>query len=220
MSQLKIGILGTGIVGQTLGTGFVQAGYDVKMGSREPYGEKVMHWVNGNGPRASSGTFAETAAWGELIVLATLGAAVESVIRLADPQHFVDKTVIDATNPLVFQPGKPPALSVGFSDSCGEMIQRLLPGAKVVKAYNTVGAQQMIHPQFEGGPPDMFICGDDAGAKLVVEDVCRKFGWNPVDMGGIEVCRYLEPMAMVWIRYALKGEGWNPNHAFKLLHKH
>lgn len=219
MSQMKIGILGTGIVGQTLGTGFIQAGHDVKMGSREAFGEKAMHWVHGNGPRASSGTFAETAQWGDVIVLATLGAAAESVIHLADPANFMGKVVIDATNPLVFEPGKAPTLSVGFSDSCGEMIQRLLPGARVVKAFNTVGAQQMIHPQFEGGPPDMFICGDDPSAKETVAGICKEFGWNSIDIGGIEASRYLEPLAMVWIRYALKGEGWSPNHAFKLLHK-
>lgn len=219
MSQLKVGILGTGIVGQTLGTGFLQAGHDVKLGTREPFGDKAMHWVKANGPRASSGTFAETAQWGDLIVLATLGSAAESVVHLAGPASFAGKVVMDTTNPLVFEPGKPPTLSIGFSDSCGEMIQRLMPEASVVKAFNTVGAQQMIHPQFQGGPPDMFICGEDLEAKRLIEGICKEFGWNSIDMGGIEACRYLEPLAMVWIRYALKGEGWSPNHAFKLLHK-
>ncbi|HEX6178576.1 MAG TPA: DNA-binding protein, partial [Thermoanaerobaculia bacterium] len=124
--------------------------------------------------------------------------------------------VIDATNPLDFSKGTP-RLFVGHSDSLGERVQRAIPRARVVKAFNTVGNAHMIHPQFPGGPPDMFIGGDDAGAKELVSQICKHFGWEVVDLGGIETSRHLEPMCMVWVLHGIRSGGWN--HAFKMLHK-
>ncbi|HEY6224599.1 MAG TPA: hypothetical protein VIW26_12505 [Gemmatimonadales bacterium] len=145
-------------------------------------------------------------------------SGTENVIRLAGPDNFAGKVVIDTTNPLDSSHGPPPRLAVGFDDSAGEQVQRWLPQARVVKAFNIVGNAFMVQPQFPGGPPDMFICGNDAAAKQTVTDICRSFGWpGALDLGGIEMARYLEPLAMVWIVYGFGTGSWN--HAFKLLRK-
>lgn len=219
---MKIGVLGSGDVGRVLGAGFAKSGHDVKLGSREPKQDKIREWVGKAGSKASAGSFSEAAAFGEVVVLAVLGAAAESVIKLADPTNFAGKVVIDATNPLDFAgvdfaKGIGPKMFVGLTDSLGERVQQLLPQAKVVKAFNTVGNPHMVKPDFPGGPPDMFICGNDAQAKQTVTNLLKEFGWPAVDIGGIEGARYLEALAMVWISYFFKtGAG---NHAFKLLRK-
>src|SRR5712692_3391188 len=184
---MKIGILGTGDVGRVLGSGFVALGHEVKMGSRDPGGEKVKTWVAKTGKGTSAGSFAEAASFAEVAVLATLWSGTENALRLADPNNLAGKVVIDATNPLVFTPGPLPSLALGHTDSGGEQVQRWLPKARVVKCFNIVGNANMVNPQFPGGPPDMFICGNDANAKKTVTDVCRAFGWPVIDIGGIEV---------------------------------
>ncbi len=214
---MKIGILGSGEVGRALGSGFAGIGDDVKIGSRDPQKPEVAEWVRKTGDRASSATFAETAAWCDLAVLATLWSGTESALRLADAAHLRGKVVIDLVNPLLFEPGKPPALAVGHTDSAGEQIQRWLPESHVVKAFNTVGHAHMVNPDFPGGPPDMFLCGDDKQAKATVGEICRKFGWGVVDVGGIQGARLLEPMCLVWIGETMRTG--SPNHAFKLLRK-
>jgi hypothetical protein len=214
---MKVGVLGTGDVGQALGKAFLALGHEVRMGAREANNEKAKAWVAANGAKASQGTFAAAARFGELIVLATLGAANESVLRTADPDDFRGKILIETTNPLDFTHGMPPRLSVGHTDSAGEQVQRLLPGARVVKAFNTVGNAHMFRPSFPGGPPDMFICGNDAAAKASVTELLKEFGWGTIDLGGIESSRYLEPMCMVWVLHGALSGGWN--HAFKMLHK-
>ncbi len=125
--------------------------------------------------------------------------------------------MIDATNPLDFSKGVPPILTVGHTSSLGEQIQKWIPDAKVVKAFNSIGNAHMINPQFPGGPPDMFICGNDEDAKQKVTEILKNFGWSVIDIGGIEGSRYLEPLAMVWIVYGFRTNTWN--HAFKLLRK-
>jgi hypothetical protein len=124
---------------------------------------------------------------------------------------------MDATNPLDFSQGMPPRLSIGHTDSAGEQVQRWLPDAKVVKVFNIVGNAHMVDPQFPGGPPDMFICGNDDGAKATVAEICRQFGWPTIDLGGIEGSRWLEPMCILWVAHGLRAGSWN--HAFKLLRK-
>jgi hypothetical protein len=168
------------------------------------------------GARASAGTFAEAAAHAEVAVLATLWAGTENALRLAGPQNLAGKVVMDATNPLDFG-HMPPRLALGHSDSGGEQVQRWLPGARVVKAFNIVGNAHMVRPQFPGGPPDMFICGDDQAAKRTVGEICAALGWPVNDLGGLEMARYLEPFAMVWIVHGFRSNSWN--HAFKLLRK-
>ena len=217
MSKPRIGILGTGDVGQSLGSGFCAEGHEVRMGSRDPGNEKVRQWVAANGPRASAGTFAEAADFAEVAVLATLWTGTENAIRLAGPERLAGKVVIDAVNPLAFKPNAPPELAVGHTDSGGEQVQRWLPAARVVKAFNIVGHAHMVHPRFPGGPPDMFICGNDADAKHVVAEICTSFGWPAIDIGGIEGARLLEPLCLLWVTYAMRGGGGN--HAFKLLRR-
>lgn len=214
---MKIGILGTGDVGQALGIGFATLGHDVKMGSRDPDQEKIKAWVNKAGAKASAGTFAEAAAFGELAVLCTIWTGAENAIRQAGPDHLAGKVVIDTTNPLDFSGGIPPKLAIGHTDSAGEQVQRWLPHSRVVKAFNIVGSGHMFKPSFPGGPPDMFICGDDDPAKATVTGLLKTFGWPVIDIGGIECARYLEPLAMVWIRHFFRVN--SVNHAFKLLRK-
>jgi predicted dinucleotide-binding enzyme len=214
---MKIGILGTGDVGRALGRGFIETGHDVKMGSREANNEKAAAWAKKAGPKASTGTFADAAAFGEVVVLATLGVANPEVIRAAGTEKFRSKVVIDATNPLDFAAGMPPKLATGPQDSGGEQVQKLLPEARVVKAFNIVGNAHMFRPDFPGGPPDMIFCGNDAEAKQVVDRILKDFGWNTSDIGGIESSRYLEGMCVVWVLDGIRGGSWN--HAFKLLRK-
>jgi len=186
----------------------------VKIGSRSP--EKLDEFVGGEGDRVTCGTFEEAARSGDLIVLATHGQATEEAISLAGKQNFDHKVVIDATNPLDFSTGVP-RLSVGHTDSLGEQIQRCLPNARVVKAFNTAGNGLFFKPQLPGGPPDMFIGGNDADAKKLVSQVCDAFGWGVIDLGGIEASRYLEPMCMAWVVHGVLSGSWV--HAFKMLHK-
>jgi predicted dinucleotide-binding enzyme len=212
---VRIGILGTGDVGRALAKGFLTLGHDVTMGSRDANNEKAIAWAKGAGPKASAGTFGDAASFGEILVLATLGVANESAIRLAGSDSFGGKILIDATNPLDFAGGMPPQLAVAGNDSGGERVQRLLPDAHVVKAFNTVGNALMFRPRFPGGPPDMFICGNRDDAKAGVAAILSDFGWGVVDIGGIDGSRYLEAMCMVWVLAAMRGNNWN--QAFKLL---
>jgi 8-hydroxy-5-deazaflavin:NADPH oxidoreductase len=213
MKTMKVGILGSGDVGKSLARGFAALGHDVKIGSRSP--EKLSDFVSDAGPLVSSGTFEETAQFGDLIALATLGNATEEAIRLAGTANFDGKVVLDATNPLKYEPGKAPQLSMGFDDSLGERVQRQVPNARVVKCFNTVGNAHFYHPDFPSGPPDMFIAGNDADAKKIAGQICQHFGWGVVDVGGIEGSRYLEPMCMTWVMAGILSGSWN--HAFKML---
>lgn len=214
MQTARVGVLGSGDVGRALARGFAGLGHDVKIGSRDP--EKLREFVESAAPHISGGTFAEAARFGDVIVLATLGSGTESAVRMAGIDAFDGKVVIDTTNPLDFSTGMP-RLSIGHTDSLGEVVQRLLPKARVVKAFNTVGNAHMVNPQFAGGPPDMFIAGNDADAKKIVAQICEHFGWGVVDLGGVESSRYLEPMCLVWVMHGILAKSWN--HAFKLLHQ-
>src|SRR5436305_13797775 len=167
---MKVGILGSGDVGKALAKGFTGIGDDAKIGAREGKPGTVK--------------FDEAAKHGERLVLAAPWAAAKSVIDLAGVENFKGKVVIDAINPI--QSLSPPQLALGNTDSAGEQTQRWLPGAKVVKAFNTVGQEHMVNPQFPGGPPDMFIAGNDGEAKRLVSGILQKFGWGVIDMGSIE----------------------------------
>jgi predicted dinucleotide-binding enzyme len=216
---MKIGILGSGDVGRKLADGFIELGHQVKIGSRDPRQSKLTEWIDKHDKeKASSGTFADTASFGELVVLATLWTGTADAIRLADSRNFASKIVIDVTNPLDFINGMPPRLALGHTDSAGETVQRMLPDSKVVKTFNIVGNPHMIRPDFPGGKPTMFICGnDDEAKKMVTDDILTRFGWETIDIGGIEGSRLLEPLALLWItHYFRTGNG---NHAFKLLLK-
>jgi predicted dinucleotide-binding enzyme len=189
----------------------------VKLGARDSRNEKALAWARELGGKASAGTFGEAASFGEVVVLATLGVANEGAIRMAGLDAFRGKVLIDTTNPLDFSSGMPPKLAVSGNDSAGERVQRLLPAAHVVKAFNTVGNAFMFRPEFPGGPPDMFICGNDQHAKASMGAILTDFGWGVVDIGGIEGSRYLEALCMVWVLSAMRSNNWN--QAFKLLRK-
>ena len=213
MRNIRIGILGSGDVGRALATGFAALGHEVKIGTRDP--EKLRDWAASSAANISISSFGEAAQFGDVVILATLGVATEAAIRLAGIGSFDGKVVIDTTNPLDFSKGMPPTLSIGTTDSLGESIQRLLPKARVVKAFNTVGNALMVNPDLPGGPPDMFLCGNDADAKELVSQICKHFGWGVVDLGGIDASRHLEPMCVAWVLYGLRSGTWK--HAFKLL---
>jgi len=213
MKNMNVGILGSGDVGKSFARAFSSIGHEVKIGSRSP--EKLRDFA-GEADRVSAGTFEETARFGDLMVLATHGMAGEEAIGLAGKQNFDHKVVIDAMNPLDFSGGAP-RLAIGHTDSLGERIQRALPNARVVKAFNTVGSPLFFKPELPGGPPDMFIGGNDADAKKLVSQVCDAFGWGVIDLGGIDASRYLEPMCMAWVVHGVISGTWA--HAFKMLHK-
>jgi 8-hydroxy-5-deazaflavin:NADPH oxidoreductase len=208
---MKIGILGSGDVAKSLAKGFLSRGDEVMLGTRHP--SKLADWRKESGG-AQAGSFAESAAFGEIVVLATLGTATVAAIEQASLKNFDGKVVIDATNPLTFD-DKGPHLAIGFDDSLGEQVQRALPASRVVKAFNTVGNQYFLDPQFEGGPPTMFIAGNDGAAKRDVTKIVESFGWESADLGGIESSRYLEPICMAWVIYGASTGTWH--HAFKLL---
>ena len=215
---MRIAVLGTGDVGRTLGNAFLTLGHEVMMGSRSATNEKAQAWAKNGGASASAGTFADAAKFGEMIVLATLGMANDEALDAAGAENLAGKVVIDTTNPLDFSGGGP-KLAIAGNDSGGERVQKRVPGALVVKAFNTVGHLAMFRPDFPDGKPDMFIAGNDAGAKKAVTDLLlNDFGWGAVhDLGGIESSRYLEPMCLAWVLAAIPGNHWY--QAFKLLRK-
>lgn len=218
---MKIGILGSGDVGQAIGHGFIELEHEVMIGSRDPRSEKLMAWLGKHGSRARTGLFQEATKFGELLVLATKwdDGATENALTLAGlagKENLNGKIVIDVTNPLDFSK-KTPALSMGFMNSAGEEVQRWLPECKVVKAFNMVGSSHMFKPKFEEGEPNMFICGSDDEAKKKVSEILKDFGWPAIDLGDITISRLLEPLAMIWVTYGMKTNSWN--HAFKLLKK-
>ncbi len=192
---MKVAILGSGIVGQTLGGGFLKHGHQVMMGTRDPKKEEVANWV-AQTPGATAGTFAEAANFGELIVLAVLGKVVEQVVQLAGPANLLPFTT-------------------GPNESAAEKLQALIPEAHVVKAFNSVGSGQMINPHYEQGVPTMFLCGDDEAAKKVVSDIIRQFGWEPFDCGSIVGARAIEPLCILWCLPGFRQNLWT--HAFKVL---
>lgn len=214
---MKVGILGTGAVARALGLGFTSRGHDVMIGTRDPGADKVRTLLTEIGPQARAGTFADAARFADVAVLATLWTGTENALRLAGAANLAGKVLIDATNPLDFSQGMPPRLAVGHTDSAGEQVQRWVPQARVVKAFNIAGNAHMVDPQFPGGPPTMFICGNDGDAKQTVTDILTAFGWETIDIGGIEGARLLEPLCILWVVHGLRANGWN--HAFKLLRR-
>lgn len=213
---MKIGILGSGIVGQQLGLGFLRSGHEVKIGTRDP--QKLNDWGVKTEERGTVGTFSETALWGDVIVLAINWAGLENAISLIDKESVKNKIVIDVTNPLDFSNGAPPKLLSAPDNSGGEKVQKLLPEARVVKAFNTISANIMTNPKLEKGTPDLFIAGNDSDAKYFVSAVAMEWGWNSIiDLGGIGQSYLLEANAMLWITYGFIFNNWT--HAFKLLKK-
>jgi predicted dinucleotide-binding enzyme len=212
---MKIGIIGSGVVGQTLAAGFLKHGHEVEIGTRDP--AKLKDW-SAKHPGIKVKTFAEAAAFGDVVVLAVSGQVALEAVKLVGPKALSGKTVIDACNPIG---GGPPVNGVlsyftTMTDSLMERLQKAYPEAHFVKAFNSVGNGQMVNPHFAGGRPTMFICGNDAGAKKTVAGILDQFGWDTEDMGAVEAARAIEPLCMLWCIPGVGKGDWSP-HAFKLL---
>lgn len=214
---MKIGILGSGVVGQTLGSGFIKHGYDVMVGTRSP--EKLSEWKKQTGHRGQVGDFAETAAFAELIVLAVKGTAASDTLKMASVENLKGKTIIDATNPIADAPPENGVLKffTTFDHSLMEELQSAFPEAQFVKAFNSVGNALMVNPDFGGTKPTMFICGNDANAKRAVNKILDQFGFEVEDMGSAEAARAIEPLCILWCIPGILHNEWT--HAFKLLKK-
>jgi predicted dinucleotide-binding enzyme len=216
LAKTRVGVLGTGEVGRRLASGFRERGHQVTIGSRDPESPELREWLSTEGAGIQAGTFAEVAAGGELLILAVLGDAAEQVIADAGRESFAGKVVIDAMNPLDFSGGFPPKLSISGEDSLGERVQRALPDAKIVKAFNIIGNQYFVDPKFSEGQPTMLIAGEDGNAKRTVTDLLADFGWSDIiDIGGIDGSRELEAICIAWVKIGGVRGTWD--HGFKLL---
>ena len=211
---MQIGIIGSGIVAQTLGAGFLKHGDQVVLGTRSP--DKLDSWQAEN-PLGKVGSFEDAARFGELVVLAVRGSAAEQALRASGQENLRDKTVIDATNPIADDPPQDGVLSffTGLDESLLERLQAAFPEARLVKAFNSVGAGRMVNPDFPEGRPSMFICGNDEGARNQVAAVLDRFGWDTEDMGTAKAARAIEPLCMLWCIPGFRNDEWG--HAFKML---
>lgn len=215
---MRIAVLGTGSVGNTIGTKLVALGHEVKMGSRDAANPKAAAWVSGAGSRASAGTFADAAAFGELVFNATSGTGALAALQAAGAENLRGKIVVDISNPLDFSKGMPPTLTVTNTDSLGEQLQRAFPEAKIVKTLNTVNCVLMVSPSnLAGGEHDMFICGNDKEAKGRVTEILKGwFGWkNLIDLGDITNARATEGVLPLWVR--LYGHLKTPNFSLRVV---
>jgi predicted dinucleotide-binding enzyme len=212
---MKIGVIGSAVVGQTLAQGFKKHGYDVRIGSRTP--AKLADFTAQSG--VAAGTFADVAAWADAVVLAVGGNVAEEALRAAGDANLRGKVVIDATNPIAKQPPVDGVIQyfTGPNSSLMEQLQSAFPQAQFVKAFSSVGAARMVDPQFAGGKPTMFICGNDAQAKAFVSKVLDQFGWEIADMGTAVAARAIEPLAQLWCIPGFRDNSWT--HAFKVLWK-
>lgn len=215
---MKIGILGTGMVGEALGTKFVQLGHQVKMGSRTANNEAATRWAAKNGATASAGTFADAAAFAEIAFLCLKGDIELDVVRSVGPGPFGAKIVVDVSNPLDFSRGMPPSLSICNTNSLGEEVQKALPAAKVVKALNIVNCEIMADPGKAGEQPTMLICGNDTTAKSKISDLLKSMGWKDIiDLGDITKARGTEMLLPAWL--ALMQTLGHPNFGFKVVRR-
>ena len=211
---MKIGIIGSGVVATTLGGGFLKHGHQVMLGTRDP--TKLADWAKQN-PTGRVGGFSETAKFAELAVLAVKGTVAADAIRGAGAANLAGKPVIDATNPIAETPPINGVLSffTSLDESLMERLQHEFPELRFVKAFNSVGAACMVNPQFKGGPPTMFIAGNDEAAKQAVTGILDQFGWETADMGTAAAARAIEPLCMLWCIPGFRQNDWV--HAFKLL---
>lgn len=214
---MKIGVLGSGVVGRTLANGFLKHGHQVMIGTNDA--AKRAELAAATGGKALTGGFAETAAFGEAVVLAVKGAAAEAAVSSAGLENLAGKTVLDATNPIAETPPVNGVLSffTGPNESLMERLQKRAPKARFVKAFSCIGNGLMINPDFGGVKPTMFICGDSGEAKDAARRILDQFGFETQDMGGVEAARAIEPLCMLWCLPGFRNNQWT--HAFKMLTK-
>lgn len=212
---MNVGIIGSGIVAQTLGGGFLRHGYTVMLGTRDP--KKLATWQSQNSG-ARVGSFADAAKFGEIIVLAVKGEVATGVLGLIGKSALAGKVIIDTTNPIADAPPVNGVLKffTSLDESLMERLQQAYPNARFVKAFSSVGNARMVNPKFADGPPTMFICGNDAAAKQTVTRVLEQFGWETLDLGGVEAARAIEPLCILWCIPGFLRNEWM--HAFKVLH--
>ena len=204
------------MVGVALGSKLVQVGHDVKMGSRTPNNEKAVTWAKENGAHASYGTFADAAAFGEVVFNCTAGNASLAAVTAAGAANLKGKVLVDVANPLDFSKGMPPTLTVCNTDSLAEQIQRAFPSVNVVKALNTMNCVVMVNPSLVPGDHDVFLCGNDRQAKEKVTEIVKSFGWRSIiDLGDITAARGMEMLLPIWLR--LMGHYQSPNFNFKIV---
>ena len=211
----QVGIIGSGAVAKALGNGFIKHGFKVMLSSRDP--EKLRDWIDQSGENALSGTFAEAAAFGNIVVLAVLGRAATEALEEAGPDNLKGKTVIDTTNPIAEAPPEDGVLrfTTSLDESLMEQLQHRFPDVNFVKAFNSVGNMFMVNPSFPGGKPSMFICGNNQEAKNEVQEILDLFGWETEDMGKAAGARAIEPLCMLWCIPGFLRNQWT--HAFKLV---
>lgn len=212
LSALKIGVLGSGQVAQVLAKGFAGAGHAVRIASRD--GTKLEAFSTATG--IAAGTFSDVAAWADLIVLAVKGT-VAAAVTASIAEAAAGKILIDVNNPIADEPPEDGILRyfTGPNDSLLERVQASAPAALCVKAWSCVGNAFMIHPQFPGGRPTMFICGNDAAAKQTVAAILDGFGWDSEDIGTAKGARAIEPLCQLWCAPGFLRGQWG--HAFKLV---
>jgi predicted dinucleotide-binding enzyme len=213
---MKVGVLGSGDVAKSLAGGFIKHGHQVMLGTRDA--GKLKDFV-GQHQGAQVGSFADAAKFGELVVLAVKGNVALDALKAAGAANLAGKPVIDATNPIADAPPENGVLKffTDLNQSLMERLQSAFPDVHFVKAYNSVGNARMVNPQFPGGKPTMFICGNDDKAKATVRGINEQFGWETADMGKAEAARAIEPLCMLWCILGFTQNEWT--HAFKLLHK-
>lgn len=211
---MKVGILGSGVVAKALTGGFLKHGHEVVLGTRTS--SKLADWA-ANNPKARVAGFADAAVVAELVVLAVKGSAASDVLNAAGAANLAGKPVIDATNPIADAPPENGVLKffTSLDESLMERLQSEFQQVRFVKAFNSVGNALMVNPQFQGGKPTMFICGNDEGAKKIVSGILDQFGWETADMGKAEAARAIEPLCMLWCIPGFLQNSWT--HAFKLL---
>jgi 8-hydroxy-5-deazaflavin:NADPH oxidoreductase len=211
---MKIGVLGSGEVAKVLAGGFLAHGHEVKVGSRSP--EKLSEWAKSH-PKGTTGTFADAAAFGEVVMLAVKGTAASEALQEAGAGNLKGKPVMDACNPIA--EGAPVNGVLPFftdlKQSLMEKLQKEFPDAHFVKAFNSVGSPLMVNPKLAGGKPSMFICGNDEGAKKTVGGIVAELGWEVEDMGKAEAARAIEPLCILWCISGFLKNDWM--HAFKVM---
>jgi len=211
----KIGIIGSGTVGQTLANGFLKHGYSVMIGTRDK--NKLNEWKSKAGPNAQTGSFSEAAAFGDIIVLSVKGNIAKKALLLAGANNLKNKTIIDTTNPIADAPPQNGVLKLftNLDQSLMEQLQSAFPDAHFVKSFSCIGSHFMVNPSFAGGKPSMFICGNNENAKKEVTSILDLFGFETEDMGKAESARAIEPLCMLWCIPGIQKNQWT--HAFRLM---
>ncbi len=216
-SRPRVGVIGSGVVGRTLAAGFVKHGHEVTLGTRQP--GKLAAWQATDGKSVTVASVAQAARFGELLVLAVQGAAAEEALRQADAADLDGKIILDTTNPIAATPPEEGVLKffTSLDESLLERLQRAFPGARFVKAWSSVGNALMVDPELPGGPPTMFVCGNDPRARREAAEILARFGWESEDLGGAAAARAIEPLCILWCIPGFLRNDWV--HAYRVLRR-